>query len=65
MKKFAVGFISLYDNELTIEVIEASDWHTALSKHTKLGTYELSSKSLAHAKRDAFDCDSAIDVIEL
>lgn len=36
MKKFAVGYIDFYDNNLIIEIIEAEDWYAALSSHTKL-----------------------------
>lgn len=35
MNKFAVGFLNFYDNELVIEIIEASDWREAAMKHSK------------------------------
>lgn len=67
MKKFAVGYIDFYDNELTIEIIEAEDWYTALNSHTKLKSDEcyLSSDSLEAAKDIAFNDDFMIDVVEI
>ena len=70
MKKFAVGYIDFYDNELTIEIIEAEDWHTALNSHTKLKSMSedqcyLPSDSLEAAKNEAFNMDLMIDVVEI
>lgn len=70
MKKFAVGYIDFYDNELTIEIIEAEDWYTALNSHTKLKSMNedecyLSSDSLEAAKDIAFNNDFMIDVVEV
>lgn len=70
MKKFAVGYIDFYDNELTIEIIEAEDWYAALSSHTKLKSMNedqcyLPSDSLEAAKNEAFNMDLMIDVVEI
>lgn len=70
MKKFAVGYIDFYDNELIIEIIEAEDWYAALSSHTKLKSMNedecyLPSDSLETAKDIAFNSDFMIDVVEI
>ena len=67
MKKFAVGYIDFFDNELIIEIIEAEDWFSALSNHSKFKEDEiyLPNTSLKDAKNEAFNCDSMIDVIEI
>lgn len=70
MKKFAVGYIDFYDNELIIEIIEAEDWYTALRSHTKLKSLNedecyLPSDSLEAAKDIAFNSDFMIDVVEI
>lgn len=35
MYKFVVGFISFFDNELELEIVEAADWRDAVCKHSK------------------------------
>ena len=34
MNKFAVGYISFFDNVLKVEIIEAKDWKDALLQHS-------------------------------
>lgn len=70
MKKFAVGYIDFYDNEIFIEIIEAKDWYAALRSHTKLKSLNedecyLPSDSLEAAKDIAFNSDFMIDVVEI
>ena len=67
MKKFAVGYINFFDNELIIEIIKAEDWFSALSNHSKFKDNKmyLPNTSLEDAKVEAFNCDSMIDVIEI
>lgn len=65
MKRWAVGFYNLFENELTIELVEADDWFMALMQHSKIVGYELPDASLDEAKQAAFDCDAGIDVVEI
>ena len=71
MKKFAVGVIDFFNNDLIIEIIEAEGWKDALGKHsaflsnTKEEMDELFSDDLGEAKQDAFNMDSMIDVKEI
>ena len=70
MKEFAVGYLNYFDNELIIEVICAENWHSALMSHSKLKSalddeFSLTDTSLEDAKMQAFNCDMAIDVIEI
>lgn len=66
MKKFAVGYINAFDNELTIEFHEGATWHEALMKHSKVGEYtDVPSSSLDDAKRLFWNCDASIDVKEV
>lgn len=41
MKKFAVGYIDFFDNELTIEVVEANDWYDAFNSNCMIDIIEL------------------------
>lgn len=36
MKRFAIGFANFFDNELTVEVVEAPDLFTALKNDPRL-----------------------------
>lgn len=70
MKKFAVGFISFFDNELNIEVVYADDWRDALSYHSHIDAEFWKflcndTNSLKDAKIKAFNCDCMIDIIEI
>lgn len=65
MKKFAVGFYSLFTNELKVEIIEAEDWYSAMMKHSGVKDFELPATSLEKAKEEMFNCDAGIDVVEI
>ena len=69
MKKWAVAFISFFDNELTIEFVDAEHWMGAIVKHSKidLGWYEEidHTDTLEQVKQWAFDADTMIDVKEI
>lgn len=78
MAKFAVGYINFYDNDLSIEIVDAADWKHALLAHSKIGhtnenvdwlfkSIDLSEStlSLEKVKEYAFDGDMAIDVVEI
>jgi len=58
MKKWAVGYINFYDNDLIIEIIKADTWYEALFKHSKVsGNGSKLSKDIKTAKGQAFDSD--------
>ena len=70
MKRFAVGYYSAYDDELTVEVISADNWEQAIHAHSKVGDHEGDSAhpwpaSLDDVKQMFFDQDAGIDVIEI
>ena len=77
MSKFAVGFHNLYDNELTIEILEGSHWREATTKHSKTiwsvleedpnddGAASAVPLTVKDAKQEAFDSDSSFDVQEI
>lgn len=67
MRKFAVGYISFFDNELIIEIVCASDWKEAIFNHSKMknikwGEYFYEA-DLEEFKRRCFDLDMMIDVV--
>ena len=69
-KKFAVGVISFFDNELNIQIIESSTWQDALLKHSsidvELWNYLLDDgESLEDVKRQAFNSNMMIDIVEI
>lgn len=72
MKRYAVAHTDSFENDLKIEIIEAEDWKSALSKHSKLldenGNPDDNSwlpDNIEDAKQSAFDADFQFDVIEL
>jgi len=77
MSKFAVGFHNLFDNELTIEILEGAHWREATIKHSKTlwsvleeypnddGAVAAVPLTVQDAKREAFDSDSSFDVQEI
>jgi hypothetical protein len=72
MKKYIVGYISFFDNVLTVELIEADNWREALSKHSAMLDDEGKPDDLAwmpddieDAKEEAFNADFAFDVKEI
>jgi len=66
MKKYAVGYINFFDNDLIIEIIDGLDWLDALKKHSKLsGGFYFPETSLVDAKIEAFNADMMIDVKEI
>lgn len=64
MSVWAVGFISFHDNDLTIEIVQAPDWQSALSLHSKMkdDPVEYDSDDIESVKQDFFDCDCMFDV---
>lgn len=66
MKKWAVGFMSAYDNELKVEIVEAEDWQSAIRGHSQTKEYEFDHRSsLEMVKETFFNADAAIDVVEV
>lgn len=69
MKKFAVAFVSLHENNLTIEIVEAKTWFFAIAAHSSLKEIELPSEAptwtLEYLKAWFFDADSLVDVKEI
>ena len=71
MNKFAVGYISFFDNVLKVEIIEAKDWKDALLKHSSikddfyLKEMVTDSESLEEATDSFYDCDMTIDIVEI
>lgn len=72
MKRFAVGVINFFDNDLDIQVVEAQDWKSALGKHRAFMPYSIEEMnemfpddSQEKAKNEAFNMDMMIDVVEI
>lgn len=75
MKKFAVGVIDFFDNNLVIEIIEATNWKDALLHHSYFlksedwkvleEDYSYFGDTLKDAKISAFNADMMIDVKEI
>jgi hypothetical protein len=77
MKRWAVGYYTLNENVLTIEVIFAATWQQAVSKHSKLTDFwecfgeckdigDPSLVTLEEAKDFAYDyADEGLDVVEI
>ena len=67
MKKFAVAYINNYDNELTIEFVEAATWREAIILHNELKDTPLDDipQDLEEAKVLFFNQEAAFDVKEI
>ena len=71
MKKFAVGYLSFFENDLVVEIVEAENWGKALVNHSKLksedDTYleEICVDGMKVAQGHAFDGDWIFDVKEI
>ena len=67
MKRFAVGYYNAYDNELTVEIVEAADWKEAAAKHSKGSGHgpEDWPDTLEELKEEFFNQDAGIDVVEI
>lgn len=69
-KRYAVGYYSLSDNILTIEIVAADSWREALEAHSCTNShrndgYYLEASDLNEAKHMAFDLDAGLDVVEI
>ena len=71
MKKFAVGFLSFFENDLIVEVVEADNWRDAIFKHTSLISDDMEEwiadmpEGLEEIKEAMFNGEIAIDVKEI
>jgi len=69
--KYAVAAINFYENELTIEIVEAGNWQEALSKHSLFtedgnpGDISWLGNNMDYAKVEASNTDMAFDIIEI
>lgn len=69
MKRFIVGMISFYENNLHLKEVRAEDWKSALDKAFP-GTLEMVQQdmgdiTLDQARQNAFDQDWEFNVIEI
>lgn len=67
MRRWAVGYINSYNNDLLIEIVSANTWQEALAKHSQVkgDDYLTVCPTLARAKELAFDAECAIDVVQI
>jgi hypothetical protein len=71
MKRFAVGYMNFFDNDLIVDVVEAVDWFEAIKKHRSLlqeaneWFSEIESLKLEDVKDKFFNNEELIDVKEI
>lgn len=73
MPRYAVGYTNAFDNILTVKIVEAIDWRTALIDSGLLGrdkegaanTVASLPEGMEEAKEEAFNQDWQFDVIEV
>lgn len=65
MPKFAVAHIEWSDNDLRIQIVEASNWKEAWMKHSRCGFEKIEDipDDVEEAKQACFDMDSMMDHI--
>lgn len=64
--KYVVGFISFFDNELKMEIVEANDESSALQSSSFVKGYAFpKNPTVEEIEQTMFDCDAAISVIKI
>ena len=70
MQRYAVGYVDLFDNDLTVKIIEASDEREAILKHS--GIFKGEWEDVPHVvegeegiKQFFFDYDILVGVIAI
>lgn len=77
MKRFAVAYADRYkadtavfDNNLTIEIVEANDWREAMFKHSKIepeeddDIYKIA-HTIEEVKKQFWQADTLVDIVEI
>ncbi|WP_257542508.1 hypothetical protein [Sphingobium sp. CFD-1] len=63
MAKFAVGYLTSFENALSVKVVEAADWRSALgAAHPDHENY-VTSNDMEYAKGEAANQDWYFDVV--
>lgn len=66
MARWAVGHYSLFDNVLSVRIVQAGNWKEAAKQHPEFQDFDFSSiESLEDAKEEAFNSDQGLDVVEI
>ena len=66
MKRYVVSYMNFYDNDISLELVEAVDWQSAVQKSKFSIDYVLEDTlNLEEAKQRAFDCDEVFSVLEI
>ena len=63
--RYAVGFATLFDNELKVEIIVADSWAQAVAKHSMVTEFEIEYTDLESVKQQFWNCDAMIDCVEV
>ena len=65
--RYAVAVMNYSDNDLRIEIIDASGWRLALAQHSLVSDWDITSlpMDIDEAKTAAFDMDCMFDVKEI
>lgn len=70
--KYAVGFLSFFDNDLVVNIVEADSVKEAICKHESIAVYEETEAWLSELpddletlKEEFFNGDLAVDVVEI
>jgi len=63
MKRYAVAHMNLFDNDLKIRIVEASDWRDALIKAFPTMDWIDREHNLEESKEFAFNSDDLFDVV--
>lgn len=67
MRRFAVGYFSAFDGELTVEIVEADSIQEAIGKHPRIKSEDWNQlpEDLEEIKDYFFNADAGIDVVEI
>jgi hypothetical protein len=66
MRKFAVSFISLFDNKLQLKIVEANTWREALETSGFLTVEDLPLEiEMEKAQEAALDMEFQFEIVEI
>lgn len=66
MKKFVVGYLNFFDNDLFMEVVSASSYEEAIMNCSYIKGFDFPEGSTFENMKDIlFNCDIAVSAIEI
>lgn len=67
MKSFVIGYISFFDDDLKLELVDGEDWRDAMKNSRLVGdkVEDIDEFDIEGLKQEFFDIDSMIEIKEV